>query len=155
MKPQPSFHWWYPRKVQYYETDKMAIVHHANYVRWLEEARLEYGSLHDISYEQMEAEGIMMPVLEVNCRYRTPMEFGQTAQVYTRMAAFNGVRVKYEYEIFCLETGALVLQGYSWHCFVDAESRRPLNLKTHHPKFYQLSVQLLELESDMEKEQNQ
>ncbi|MCD8005167.1 MAG: acyl-CoA thioesterase [Oscillospiraceae bacterium] len=155
MKKQPSFPWWYPRKVQYYETDKMSIVHHSNYVRWLEEARLEYSALHGVSYERMEAEGIMMPVLEVRCRYRAPMRFGQTAQVYTRLAAFNGVRVKYEYEIHCLETGELVLQGYSCHCFVDADSRRPLNLKTRHPEFYQLTAQMLELEVGMEKEHNE
>lgn len=152
MKAKTAFHWWYPRKVQYYETDKMAIVHHSNYIRWLEEARLEYTALHSMSYEEMEADGIMMPVLEVQCRYRSPMKFGQTAQIFTRLASFNGVRVKYEYEIRCQETGALVLQGFSSHCFVDEANRRPLNLKTHYPKFYHLAMELLQLEADAEKE---
>ena len=52
----------YIRKVQYYETDRMGIVHHSNYIRWFEEARIFYMEKMGYSYSEMEKTGIMIPV---------------------------------------------------------------------------------------------
>ena len=59
----------YSRKVYYYETDKMSIVHHSNYIRMFEEARLDLMDKCGIDYAQIESLGIIMPVLEVTCKY--------------------------------------------------------------------------------------
>ncbi len=147
MSTPAGFRWALTRKVQYYETDKMAVVHHSNYIRWMEEARVEYSALNGIPYDQLEADGILMPVLEIHCQYRTSMMFGQTAQIYTRIASLSATRMSYEYEIHCMETGALVLQGSSHHCFIDEKSRYPLNAKKHQPVFYQEALLLLEADS--------
>ena len=55
----------YERQVKYYETDKMGVVHHSNYIRWFEEARVEFMRDNDISYRHMEEEGIQIPVVSV------------------------------------------------------------------------------------------
>ena len=60
----------YIHKVQYYETDKMGITHHSNYIRWMEEARVDYLEQIGWAYDRLEQEGIMSPVLSVECRYK-------------------------------------------------------------------------------------
>lgn len=57
----------YVHKVQYYETDAMQIVHHSNYIRWMEEARLEHLGRVGLAYDKMEARGIIIPVLSASC----------------------------------------------------------------------------------------
>ena len=54
----------------YYETDKMGVVHHSNYIRFLEEARCRLLDEIGYSYRQIEDDGLMIPVLEVNCKYK-------------------------------------------------------------------------------------
>ena len=71
----------YERKVMYYETDRMRIVHHSNYIRWFEEARLYYMEKRGLPYEKMEENGVMIPVLSVDCRYHVPVKFGQTVLI--------------------------------------------------------------------------
>ena len=59
----------YVRKVQYYETDKMGVTHHANYIHWMEEARIDFMEQLGFPYERMEAEGVYSPVRSLNCEY--------------------------------------------------------------------------------------
>ena len=61
----------YTHRVQYYETDQMGIVHHSNYIRWFEEARLDFMEKIGCSYAAVEASGIMIPVLSASCQYKT------------------------------------------------------------------------------------
>ncbi|MEG1427807.1 MAG: thioesterase family protein, partial [Oscillospiraceae bacterium] len=75
----------YERKVNYYETDKMAIVHHSNYIRWFEEARIELMEHMGLPYEKMEAAGIQIPVLEVRCNYKSMVRFGDTVKIQVRI----------------------------------------------------------------------
>lgn len=65
----------YIHKVNYYETDKMGIVHHSNYIRFMEEARIKY--LDEIGYpmSRLEADGITSPVVSINCEYKQPTTF--------------------------------------------------------------------------------
>ena len=60
----------YTHRVQYYETDQMGIVHHSNYIRWFEEARIDWMRHCGISYREMEKQGIIVPVLGVEATYR-------------------------------------------------------------------------------------
>lgn len=127
----------YLRRAHYYETDQMAIVHHSNYIRWFEEARLDYMKQANLNYEEMEADGILMPVTQVNCQYLLPLRFDETAEIVTKLVLFNGVRVCFQYEIYEKETGKLAVKGESGHCFLDAASRRPLNLRKRRPDLYE------------------
>ena len=62
----------YDRVVKYYETDRMGVVHHSNYIRWFEEARVEFMRDIGLPYSHMEDEGIMVPVVTVECKYKNP-----------------------------------------------------------------------------------
>lgn len=134
----------YVRHVYYYETDKMGIVHHANYIRWFEEARLDYMRKNGADYAAMEAQGILMPVIDVSAAYKMSAKFEDIVEVYTSLTSFNGVRAVFEYEIYSEGRDHLLTTGRSGHCFVDEKKRNPLNLKMRMPETYEMMTQLLE-----------
>ena len=121
----------YIHKVHYYETDKMGIVHHSNYIRWMEEARVDFLEKIGIGFPMMEERGIFSPVTGVECRYRRPTRFDEQIQVAVRVESFNGIRLRITYEMHNQED-TLVATGASEHCFTDA-SGRPMSLKKTHP----------------------
>ena len=59
----------FAREINYYETDRMGVVHHSNYIRFLEEARCDWLKNIDMPFELLEENGITIPVLEVKCVY--------------------------------------------------------------------------------------
>ena len=73
----------YKHKVQYYETDQMGIVHHSNYIRWFEEARMDFMEKMGMGYDQMESQGILSPVLSVEAKYLRMVHFGDTVSIET------------------------------------------------------------------------
>lgn len=123
----------YEHLIQFYETDAMRIVHHSNYLRWFEEARLVWLSEIGYSYKQMEDEGIMIPVLSAQAEYKQMLAFGSTAIIRLRISHFTPVRMTVEYKVYNKETGDLTTTGSTSHCFLDAETQRPLSLKRKHP----------------------
>lgn len=117
----------YTRKVQYYETDKMGIVHHSNYIRWFEEARVEYMLKNGIDYNQVELSGLMMPVLGVECKYIQGAKYSETVSIDTNIAFYNGVKLIFEYTVKNSE-GNVLVTGNSTHCFVNTDFK-PVNIK--------------------------
>ena len=122
----------YRHKVQYYETDTMKIVHHSNYVRWMEEARVDMLEQMGIGYDVMERSGILSPVLSVSCEYKSMTRFPETMIVSVRIARYTGVRFDLEYEIRDEKTDALRTVCKSSHCFID-ESGKPISLRRKFP----------------------
>lgn len=81
------------RKINYYETDKMGIVHHSNYIRYLEEARIAWMEEIGIPFEVLEENGITIPVLGVECEYKHHITFGDTILIDVFVKEYNGVRM--------------------------------------------------------------
>lgn len=127
----------YKRTVHYYETDQMAIVHHSNYIRWFEEARIDYMSQIGISYGEMEKNELLIPVLSVSCNYQKAITYTDSVKIICRLTKFNQVKFSMEYEIRNEEDGSLHATGASSHCFVD-KGLKPLSLKKRFPKWYSL-----------------
>ena len=111
----------YTHKVQYYETDKMGITHHSNYIRWMEEARV--GMLEEIGwrYDRMESLGIRSPVIGVSCTYKTATTFGDAVEINTWIKEYRGVHLVVGYEMRKAADGAVVLEGESRHCFLNSD----------------------------------
>lgn len=125
----------YQRKVQYYETDKMGIVHHSNYIRWFEEARTEYMLENGINYDEVEKnDGVMMPVLAVDCKYKQGAKYNEVVNIETSIAQFNGIKLVFAYTVTDKENNILVT-GSSTHCFVDMEFK-PLRINKSHTNLY-------------------
>jgi acyl-CoA thioester hydrolase len=127
----------YERKVFYYETDKMGIMHHSNYIRLLEESRVSFMEQAGMPFENIEAQGILMPVLTSGCKYISPLVFDEPFAVYPLITKFNGVKLELTYKIVSRRTGKLCAEGYSSHCFTDT-NLKPLRTKTKYPEIYEL-----------------
>lgn len=124
----------YEHKVKYYETDKMAIVHHSNYIRWMESARMDLFEQMGFPFSVLEEMGAVSPVVSVSCEYKTPTRFDDRIEISVEAEKFNGVRLYLKYTVYNAETGDIAATGQSVHCFVD-ESGKPIILKKQFPEF--------------------
>ena len=112
----------YKHTVQYYETDKMGIVHHSNYIRWMEEARVNFLDKIGASYFELEEKGIISPVTAIDCKYKLSTRFPETVTIAVSLLEYNGVRLRVNY-IMKNEAGKTVFTGTSDHCFLDASGK--------------------------------
>lgn len=125
----------YIRDVYYYETDRMGIVHHSNYIRWLEEARNHFYEEAGFSYASIEQAGIMIPVVSAGCRYKTPFRYGEHYEIEVLPSFFNGVKFSFEYRIYDAQTKELRAEGSSEHCFSDYDLK-PIRLNRQNPEIF-------------------
>ena len=133
----------FERKINYYETDRMGVVHHSNYIRFLEETRCYWLEQIDMPFALLEENGITIPVLGVNCSYKYHVTFGDTILIRPYMKEYSGVRMTVGYEITDKETGKTVFTGETKHCFTD-KNLKPINLKKYNPEFSNKFQALLE-----------
>lgn len=131
----------YQHKVQYYETDKMGIVHHSNYIRWMEEARIDFLEQIGWNYEKLEAEGIISPVTSVECKYKVNTTFADVICIDVTVEEFRGVKLKLKYVM--KKEDIVVCEGSSEHCFVDTQGK-VIRLKRNYPELNHLFVSLAE-----------
>lgn len=134
----------YVHKVQYYETDKMSITHHSNYVRWMEEARVDYLSKIGWDFDKLEETGIASPVVSVEVHYKGTTTFPEEVSIEVKILACKGVRLTLGYDMKNA-AGKLVCQAKSEHCFLNMEGR-PVRLEKDCPEFYQELVSRIEAE---------
>lgn len=112
-------------KVRYVETDQMGVVHHSNYAQYYELARTEcFEASSGMSYEQMEAEGVMLPILEIQCKFLKPAYYNQTLTIKSIVKELPTVRLTVDYEIYN-EDKELINTGKTTLVFVNKETRRP------------------------------
>ncbi len=125
----------YTHTVQYYETDRMQVTHHSNYIRWMEEARVAF--LHDIGwdYEKLEEKGLFSPVIRVDVSYKNSTTFADVVEVYTWVKEFKGVKLVIGYEMK-KQDGTLVCEAVSEHCFLNSEGK-PVRVNREMPEFYE------------------
>ena len=126
----------YERKINYYETDRMGIVHHSNYIRFMEEARCYLLEKFDMSYSAFEEKGIMIPVLGVNCTFKHHVTFNDVIFIKLYVKEFNGVRFTMGYTATEKNTGEVVFTGETRHCFTD-NNLKPIRLQKIAPDFYE------------------
>ena len=133
----------FERKINYYETDTMGIVHHSNYIRFLEEARCKWLESVDLSMAKIEALGFRIPTIEVNCKYKTGVTNDDKIIIELIVEEFNGVRMKIKYRVVNAENDALVMEAYTEHCFTNADGR-PINVKKYNEEVYDKISSLVE-----------
>ena len=112
----------YVRRVQYYETDMMGITHHANYIRWMEEARIDFMDQLGFPYRKMEEAGVVSPVKALSCDYRRPCTFGDEIAISVKAESFNGVILTILYEMKKPD-GETVCRARSEHVFLNREGQ--------------------------------
>lgn len=111
--------------VRYYETDQMGIVHHSNYVRYFECGRTAMLKEVGLPIEKIEEAGVMLPVVSVECRYKTPAKLGDTLRIVTAVDEVPRAKLVIRNEVYNPQD-QLVCQGSVVLGFIDASTRRPV-----------------------------
>lgn len=112
-------------RVRYGETDQMAYVYYGNYAMYYEVARVESLRQLGVTYKELEASGIMMPVLENHSKFLGPARYDELLRIVTTIREKPGVKIKFEYEIFN-EQDRLINQGETLLVFVDSKTGKPV-----------------------------
>lgn len=112
----------YQHEVQYYETDRMGITHHSNYIRWMEEARVAFLKEIGWDYAKLEEMGIISPVIDVQCQYKNTTTFADKVMIETTVKKFSGIKLILQYEMKN-EAGKIVALAESAHCFLNKNGK--------------------------------
>lgn len=107
----------YNHRVKYYETDAMKMTHHSNYVRWMEESRIDFMDKLGFSYKKLESFDIASPVLSYTCEIKHSTYFDDIVEIIPKVVAYNSVRLKIQYTMTVNDL--LVATGETNHCFVN------------------------------------
>ena len=132
----------YIHKVKYYETDRMGITHHSNYVRWMEDARLFFLEQIGWGLDKIEESGIVGPVVSVKCHYIKTTTFAENITIYVTLEEVRGARLRLSY-VMKNAAGEIVAEGKSENCFTDSEGR-VLRLDRKMPEFYEALMNIKE-----------
>ena len=109
----------YTKTAKYYETDQMGVIHHSNYIRWMEEARVDMLNQIGYPYRRFEEMGYISPVLHVDCEYKKSVKFDDEVKITVRLQEAGRVKFTLRYDIYNLsEGGVLSACGTTTHCFL-------------------------------------
>lgn len=111
-------------RVEYHHTDQMGIVHHSNYVKFFEVARTEWLRAAGLTYAEMERRGVMMPIVEVQIKYRQPAYYDELITVRAEVDELPMARMTFRYAIRG-EDGRDIASGSTTLGFIDKDTRRP------------------------------
>lgn len=108
----------YYRKAQYHETDQMGIIHHSNYVKWMEEARISYMDQMGFSYRKVEELGVISPVVNISVSYKKQVSFDNEIQIRVSVKKYNSISLEFNYEFFNASKNEICTIASSRHCFL-------------------------------------
>lgn len=130
----------YKRRVTFYETDGMQVVHHANYLRFMEEARVEYFRAGGLELNDLMEEGIVFPIVEVSVKYHKPARYDDVLVVKAYLRRLDRARFDFDYEIINEKTGDLLITGHTVNTYTDRKTGRIVRLpKERLEKLFELS----------------
>ncbi len=132
----------YTHVVKYYETDRMGFTHHSNYVRWMEEARIDFMDQLGWSYQKFEDEGIISPVTSINCKFKHTTTFPDKVEIEVFVEEFRGIKLKLKY-LMKNEKGEAVCEAASEHCFIGKDGNL-VKVNREYPEFFRLLNDLAE-----------
>lgn len=113
-------------RVRYADTDAMGVVYYGRYLAYFETGRIELMRARGADYRSLEAEGFVVPVVEVLCRYHAPARFDDLLTVRTRVAELKHATVVFEYEIRRAGDDALIASGCTRHGCLARDTLRPV-----------------------------
>jgi acyl-CoA thioester hydrolase len=111
-------------RVRYAETDQMAVVYYANYINWFEVGRTEMLRQMGLTYRQMEEDGMVLPVVEVKCRYKHPARYDDEITIRTWVVQLRASFMRFQYEVVRKSDGRLLAEGESVHVVVGRDMKR-------------------------------
>ena len=109
--------------MRYAETDQMGVAWHGNVFAWFEVGRTDLLREFGTTYRELEAEGLLLPVIAASARYLRPVDYDDLIEVRTRVSRHSGARLSFEYEIHRDETEGPLVTGTTDHAAVDPQGR--------------------------------
>ena len=122
----------YRHEVKYYECDRMGVTHHSNYIRFMEEARVDWLDQLGFGFEKIEAENVFSPVISITCEYKRPTTFKDVIEIEVNISKMT--EMKFDFSYIMRVDGKVVCNAHSTHCFI--ENNRPVALSKRLPEFY-------------------
>ncbi len=110
-------------KVRFVETDLMGVVHHSNYLRWFEMARVEYLRTANVLLPELIAAGIVFPITDVRCQYRQPARFDDTIRIEATLVDFSRAKLCFTYRVLRDADDVLLAEGSTQNVFTDPTGR--------------------------------
>ena len=110
-------------RVRYAETDQMGVAYHGGYFAWFEVGRTDLLRNRGMTYKELEAQDLHLPVIEAGARYLRPVLYDDLIEVRTRVAEFSGARVRFEYELHREGTEGPLATAFTAHAAVDGRGR--------------------------------
>lgn len=122
-------------RVRYQETDQMSVVYHGNYFTWFEIGRTDYIRKAGFPYQRLEQEGVLIPVVEVQCRYIAPARYDDELIIETTLEELASSKIVFSYVVKRKEDQVRLATGMSKHLFTDLQMKR-IHLKRRLPEVY-------------------
>ena len=143
--------WTYQRRVKYYETDRMGVVHHSNYLRLLEDARMDWLGENIMNYREIEKMGIIIPTVSAKENFRGFLRYDDPFTIEMKLVEYTGVRMRFTYKLYNSDTGKLCYEGETTEFFSTDAQRTgkeytPISIKHKAPELHQKFLAMLEPE---------
>lgn len=132
-------------RVRYSETDQMGVVHHANYIKWFEVGRTEWLRQLGSDYRSIEERGLLLPVIKVDCRYKSPARYDDVVEIQARCKEYTGVKLTFAYELYV--GSKLLVTGETAHCWTGVDFK-PVALKRKWPDLHHWLHDAMLIEND-------
>lgn len=120
------------KRVRFYETDGMRVVYHGNYLNWFEEARVEYMREGGVCLNDLLAEGIVFPIVEMNVKYMKSAVYDDIVLVRAYLREVNRVKLVFEYEVLRENTNELLAMGQSVGTYTKISTGKIVRLSLIH-----------------------
>jgi len=125
---------------RYSETDQMGIIHHSNYAVWFEAGRTDFFKIAGISNTKIEEKGILLPLYEMNCQFKSPASYEDEILVITNLKSLSRVRMSFAYQVLNAENNKLLATGETMHAWTD-KALKPVNAEKIVPDVYSILSQ--------------
>jgi acyl-CoA thioester hydrolase len=114
-------------RARYEESDQMGFIHHSNHIVWMELARMNLFRECGINYRELETKGYILPVTKVVTKYVSPAYFDDEIEIHAAFSRISYAKIRADYLIFRNEND-LLCYGYTEHCFLTKEAKRPVRI---------------------------
>lgn len=128
---------------RYAETDQMGIVHHSVYAIWYEQARTDYFNEIGLRYDEIEKDGVMTPLVELQCKYKKPAYYNQEVEIRSKLVELTPVKFTVEFNVYDKD-GVLLNIGKTTLAWADSKTFKIINLKKVKPEIYDKLEKLVE-----------
>ncbi len=118
--------------IRFSEVDSMRIVWHGNYIRYFEDGRESFGLRYNLGYLDVYKHQVMIPIVKINCDFKRPLEYGDTAIVETRYVPTDAAKIVFEYTIYRKSDMEVMATGSSVQVFLTPAGELLLTS----PEFY-------------------